>query len=525
MSEKPRGGFASDDGMSIVEVVIAAFILFFVLTAVIALVWTTTQMGVSAQERTVITNILSSHMEWVRSLDYDQVGIQGSEPSATIPSQVTRTMQGFTVVITTTVTEGSPGVKEVQVDAVASGPGFPSLTMSQHASIRDYDSALTATTQSAGPRIRFGTSTPTQDTVVYSAYYGNSSLLYIDAKVEVDSENPEAVISELKFTCSGNMLRDGNTIHANVALWQPMTPTVEQRFRWNTEQVDNTGEPDAIADGWRYVRIEATDSDGNPPASVERRFLVDNDAPDVPTSAFSQVMSATEARLGWVSAKDGTDDAWEYGVKIFKINSTGDPVLQNSLDAYGQPIDFKVNPSAFIHSSTNPPAAPATPFSRYTASVRAISPRLLASEYVDIVPTGYVSGGTKAYTTRPLLTGTSSTTYAGKTNKDTYSATTTTNGSVTPPTFGCSSIVYDLYRGTSPTNLTLFRSNTTATFNDPAYKFLGSSPNAPVYYYQYKVTYRALGSTGTTTDQVIYSNVIGPTNLTGTVTPVPQLAW
>ncbi|MRR35467.1 hypothetical protein EG829_12460, partial [bacterium] len=386
MDREPRGGFISDDGMSIAEVVIAAFILFFVLTAVMGLVWTTTQMGVSAKERSAITNALTSHMEWVRSLHYDEVALQGMTPSGTVPAQVTRTVDGFTIVITTTVTEGGPGVKEVQVDAIASGLGYPTLEMSQHASIRDYNAALTSTASSAGPRVRFGAATPPEETVVYSAYYGNSSLLYVEALVDVQSSTPGATITELKFTCSGSLLRDGSTIHANVALWQPMTATVSERFRWNTEQVDNEGNPDAIEDGWRLVRIEATDSDGNPPVAVERRFLVDNDSPGPPGNPVAQVISNVEARLGWTSARDGTDDAWEYGVKIEKVGMSGERILLNNLDESNVPVDFKLTPSAFIHTATNPPTAPATAFSRYVAVVRSYSPRLLTSEYVEILP-------------------------------------------------------------------------------------------------------------------------------------------
>ena len=185
MNRKPRGGFTSDEGMSIVEVVIASFILFFVLTAIIGLVWTTTEMGVNAKQRSAATNVMTSHMEWIRSLTFDEVAIQGTETSAAIPAQRTRTIEGFTVVLTTTVTDGGSGVKEVQVDAVASGPGYPTLRMSQHASIRDYKSGLTSVSTNTGLRVRFGYSSPPEDTVVYSAYYGNNSLLYIDADVDL----------------------------------------------------------------------------------------------------------------------------------------------------------------------------------------------------------------------------------------------------------------------------------------------------------------------------------------------------
>lgn len=522
MDRKPRGGFASDDGMTIIEVVLAAFILFFVLTAVMGLVWTSTQMGVSAKERTTVSNALSSHIEWIRSLSYDQVAIQGTTPSATIPAQITRTLQGFTMVITTTVVEGASGIKEVQVDAVASGPGYPSLQMSQHASIRDYDLALTNTTSSTGPKVKFGTQTPVQDTAVYSQYYGTSTPLWIDAVVECSSVNTESVITEIKFTCNGQYLKDGNTEAAEPAHFVNPVPSADGKyrvkFRWDTQQTSPS-----VADGWRNIAIVATDSDGTS-STIERRFLVDNYAPEPPINPRSQVMAATEARLGWTTPADGGDDAWEYGVKLYKVNSLGELVLQNATDAYGVAIDFKVYPSAFIHSASNPPAAPATPFSRYTAHVRSLSYRQLPSDYVQVMPYTYASGGTTTYTTRPLLSATSRTTYTGMAKKGTYAATTVTNATVTQPTFSCSSVTYELYRGLTPTTLLPVPDVTTPTFSDSVYKFLGSSTAAPVYYYQYKVTFTPDGATGAGSE-VTYSNIIGPTNITGTVSAVPHAAW
>ncbi|MHB9003712.1 MAG: type IV pilus modification PilV family protein [Coriobacteriia bacterium] len=523
MNREPRGRFASDDGMSIIEVVLAAFILFFVLTAVMGLVWTSTQMGVNAKERTTVANALSAHIEWIRSLDYDQVAIQGTTPSATIPAQITRTLGGFTMVFTTSVTQGTSGIKEVQVDAVASGPGYPTLQMSQHASIRDYDLALTSSTPNVGPKVKFGTETPPQDTAVYSQYYGTSTPLYIDAIVELSSVNTESVITEIKITCISSAIRNGNTAAADVAIFSNPEPSADGKyrvkFRWDTEQIN----PE-IPDGWQMVVIHAQDSDGNPPVTLGRRFLVDNDPPGPPIDPKSQVMAATEARLGWTTPKDGNDDAWEYGVKLFKVDGYGSLVLQNPVDVNGVPIDFKVYPSAFIHSATNPPAAPATPFSRYTAYVRALSYRQLPSDYVQVMPYSYTAGATKAYTTRPLITGTSYTLYTGMAKKGTYAATTYANGSVTPPTFKCSSVTYDLYRGLSTTSMALIKPNTTSTFSDSVYKFLGSSTVAPVYYYQYKVTYTPEGETAAGTE-VLWSNIIGPTNITGTESPIPHATW
>jgi len=503
-----RGKCNSDDGMTVIEIVIASFILFFVLTAVLGLVSTTTRMGISAKERTAITNAMSSHMEWIRSLDFDEVALQGTTTSATVPAQTTMMIDGFTVVITTSVSDATRGVKEVQVDAVATHPAYSSMVMSQHVSIRDYSSGLTQMVNKTGPRIDWD-NTPAEGTVVYSRYVTGGALLNIDIDVETGIDG--VPIADLRFYCSGQLLRDGSSVNADVAAWQPNEETVSKTFNWNTLQVDDQGNPDAIADGWRTIRIEATDAEGNRTVK-ERRFLVDNDQPGLPpgtapTSAIAQVMSDIEARLGWAVVKDGTDDSWGYGVKIYKVNISGTPVLQNSIDAEGQPLDYRIAPTAYIQTTTA--------FSRYTAAVRAYSPRLMTTEYAPI----------STYVTKPKLTGTSITTYAGKNAART--STTGVNVAVTPPTFGCATITYDLFRSLDPANLgaSPYKASIGSTYTDSIVKTVGKFGVPDAYYYRYRITYTAAGSTGSGSE-VIWSNVIGPTTAADNVyTPMPFVSW
>ncbi|MDO8987177.1 MAG: hypothetical protein Q7V14_03020, partial [Coriobacteriia bacterium] len=306
MLRRLRGGLASDEGMSVVEIVIAAFILFFVLTAILGLVSTTTRMGISAKERTAITNAVSSHLEWIRSLKYDEVAILGVEPSGTVPAQSSTMVDGFTVVLTTTISETADRVKEIQVDAVATHPAYTPMKMSQHVSIRDYRSGLTSTTKALGPIVEWG-STPSEGTVVYSRYVLGGAQLNIVADVKTGEDG--IPITDLRFYCSGQLLRNSASVNADVAAWQPNTETVLKSFNWNTDQVDDLGNPDAIADGWRTVRIEATDANGRRTIK-ERRFMVDNDQPGLPpgtapSGAVAQVTTDIESRLSWLILKDG----------------------------------------------------------------------------------------------------------------------------------------------------------------------------------------------------------------------------
>jgi len=181
--------------------------------------------------------------------------------------------------------------------------------------------------------------------------------------------------------------------------------------------------------------------------------------------------------------------------------------LQNSVDADGQAVDYRMAPTAYIQTTTA--------FSRYTAAVRAYSPRLMTTEYAPI----------STYVTNPRLAGYSTTTYAGKNAARTSS--TAVNVSVTPPTFGTSAITYDLFRSMDPANLggSPYKSNIGATYAETIVKTVGKFGVPDPYYYRYRITYTASGSTGAGS-QVIWSNVIGPTTAADSVsTPMPFVSW
>src|SRR5512139_635268 len=75
---------SDDSGMSVVEVVVASFILFFVLTAVLGLIGATTKSSISARQRTAMTNAVSSYIEHVRALPFDQVALTTDDPAGSV---------------------------------------------------------------------------------------------------------------------------------------------------------------------------------------------------------------------------------------------------------------------------------------------------------------------------------------------------------------------------------------------------------------------------------------------------------
>src|SRR5512135_2825737 len=102
-----------DAGMTVVEVVVASFILFFVLTAVLGLVGATTRTSISAKQRTAMTNAVSSYIEYVRSLPFDQVALTNGSPSGRVEPTVVKRDGAFTITITNTLAAGAHDTREL----------------------------------------------------------------------------------------------------------------------------------------------------------------------------------------------------------------------------------------------------------------------------------------------------------------------------------------------------------------------------------------------------------------------------
>jgi type II secretory pathway pseudopilin PulG len=93
---------SSDEGFSLIEVMFAVFVTFFVLTAIFGLVVTSHRQTVVASRQTVATNLANEVIEEARSVLFDNlgtVGASGGEVSGVLPPSETITYEGlqFTV--------------------------------------------------------------------------------------------------------------------------------------------------------------------------------------------------------------------------------------------------------------------------------------------------------------------------------------------------------------------------------------------------------------------------------------------
>ena len=480
-----------DEGFSVFEVVLASFVLFFVLTAVLGLVGTSTRTNLDAKGRAAMTNAVASHLEWVRSLDFEQIAMSGSSAEAILQPTYTYTVDRFTITIENTISSGQGGTKEIQITATAVADGYPTVEMTTFTAIRNRDNEEIFDEPIAGPIITIGGATADADAVVYSSYQIGGLPLYVAASAEAQGEG--VTITEFAFyatTVDGSEpLRDGSTIFAGVAYWTPGTTTVDKTFRWDTRQVNEQGDR-VIEDGYRTVHLVAIDSEGQQ-TSVDRRFYVDNYPPDAPGAPSGDVQSGTETRVSWIQAADGTDPALGYELKIVEI------MIDGSLDLYGI---FPTPDPAYIQSTS--------PFSRYIPVVRAGTPRNLWSDWVDGL----------AYTSRPEITGDSNTWFEGTNSR--RESFTDVNVYCSIPNFGTTAVRYDIYRSLDPDTISsraAYIRDIGPSFYEQINKKVGKFGSPDPYYYQYKVTFTPDGPMGGTEEE-IWSNVIGPTSMDGPAT-------
>lgn len=99
--------FASDEGFSLVEVMFAAFIAFFVLTAVFGMLVVSTREGRVASTDEIATQLAQVCVEQARAMAYADVGIvggTGTVVAGTLPSSETTVFQSITFTISRNVT-------------------------------------------------------------------------------------------------------------------------------------------------------------------------------------------------------------------------------------------------------------------------------------------------------------------------------------------------------------------------------------------------------------------------------------
>ncbi len=302
-----------DDGFTILEVMIAAAILFVVLTGVLGLVIQSTSMGLQSKQNVVFNNVVNSYVERVQHMKFAKVVV--GTGAGELPSSETTTVGEYTITITPSITPGAmSGLKTLTITAVLTSARGDSQTLTTDVVVRDKDRFLTEGANP--PEIEWNIGMPAVDEVVWASQKASGGQLRVKATVKaLDGKT----LRSITIRGDGPVLED---VNGNLASWeweagsQPGQHTID--FWWNSAQTapgetSGTVVP-AIADGRRTLMLVAIDSVGAERAS-SYTMIVDNHPPGVPSARpVATVESAAKARLSWGSASDGTDPAWGYRV-------------------------------------------------------------------------------------------------------------------------------------------------------------------------------------------------------------------
>ena len=489
--------------MSILEIMIAAVVLFIILTGVLGLVGTTTLMGVDAKQRNVMVNALNAYVEKVQSLPFASVALTSG--GGALASVETTTVGEFTVTIRPTVVAGAnDALKSLTVVIEVTAPNSRSSSFTTTVPIRDRAQFLTQAnrTPETDPTIAFNDAfTPAQGAVVWgTSCTGATGVL----KIAVDATASDGrLINAVSFWIDDSYYAKDSA--GAIASWNPATQTYSaSSFVWNTLQTEQVIQGDGsyldvpiIADGMRTV-VARVEDDEQIAVFTVRQMLVDNYAPGIPTiDGTTTVITAssitnTLATLTWPVANDGTTPADRYEVRLFRQPST-DTLTTSPFGRWpevtgiGTPTENSLGLTSL------------TAFSRYYPAVRALSPRGLASEY---------TAGSPIFVTRPLITGTYAITSPKVPGVDPYNYTSTLTCAA--PTFPTSSITYSWYR-VDPTNPSGILAGSGQTLTANSYSFLpakNTDPAPPVSYYC-RVTFTPQGVTGG--PSVVLSNTVKTT--------------
>lgn len=412
-----RGYLRSDDGMTLVEVLIAALIMFVILSGILVLVTTSTLMGTQATQKNLLTNAVNSYVEWAAALPFKQVDLLGTGEGILVPKTVSE--NGYTIVITPSVApvSGNTALKSLSLHLVMTDGAGNEHVYDTTVSIRDRSQFLTQAKKDSAlaPDVSFGPLTPPDRSVVWGTRAQGDVPLYLDV---VATPKSGRLISSVAVTFDGVVCENAETPPKLASwTWSPGLATWSSgmEFVWNTNQQILTFEEDgvtpatpvdAVSDGWRTLKAYATD-DGGLEDNERRYFLVDNYPPAMvdETSVTIAPVAATAATVNWKTVMDGGEGADSYLLEW--VRQTAGYTLTTEPFGYWTEVGTHHRADCMDYDGGTPLSQALTlePFSRYAMRIRAQSPSVVRA--ADQPATSLNSGwAQKVFVTRPLVTGT-----------------------------------------------------------------------------------------------------------------------
>lgn len=505
---------SSDEGMTLLELVIAALILLFSISAVFGLLITATKMSIQSKEQNIATAAANSYIERVRSISYDIVGVVGGAGGSiegTLPAVTTLANGSFLVTITPTVTWiNDPTIyrvdghdyKELRIVVEVGAAGRTPITRTFATFIRapgeiQAITGETSDTPGGNTEVEPVVEWVEGQTPAAGAIVRGSDIV---VTVRASTPNTGGTIKRVQMFCGvpvlfgtgggipANLYTTGEWIDLNVA-------SGTYTFHWNTLAKQTDGVTRWYPDGQRKLYVTVYDNQSRT-GTIERWVNIDNDAPGaltsppVPVSGTNQDIVVT-----WGAAMNGTGATdWATIYEFFPYRD-----VPSATGAGAPPAGW----SSITHWEINP-ASPGTPsytwtdasaFSRYWFQMRAEN---------DVNSHGPLTNQTAVpVVTRPKIKGTYANTVPSN-NK----IQSKVNVSVSGPTFTTTAISYQLWRSTDRVSW----STAGAASSTPTLAYDTGSVNGnqfDEYYYKVVATFTP-GGTKNAVSQTVETKVLGP---------------
>lgn len=543
-------------GFSVVEVVIAAAIMFFVLTALFGLISVSQSMASSAQERSALTNGVGYYADTWRLVPYDALGVTKVVPAS--DSLPVGSADGTRTIYFVNSLASVGGVKQLTIRATMAGRNGKTYAMSVVVDFSDPSTSGGGSTNATAPVVSFASGSPAGGSVLYGNHFvgatptqTTSSLLTLIGHAYSPTDDQSIGISRIKFLYGGNTITDGmnladtDSYPNGTALPQHATIPDYQYGLWNTASGSY-----GAGDGIQTVQLYALDnSPENLSTVLSTQFIVDNVPPSTnPAISISAAPTATAYAipLQWTAPTDGTGPGgstyaarYRYWVWADKPGAGSGSAPSASWDVTSgtsagypnggfqtvYPAGANATWMQDVQWGSNVPLSLAVnPLSRYYVEVQAGGPIYMDSDNGNISP----------FISRPLASGTYGLVLGGVGNA--YSEYTITLDAP-PPTFDSSFTSYTVEAYdwstknwkpfTSVTSLVTVSTNapgyapasvTTSTvggmWHAVAKGAILANPSKAMYY-RMAVKVTPKGWNGGTA-QTVYSNALGPSPATST---------
>jgi hypothetical protein len=402
-----------ESGFSVVEVVISALILFFVLTAIVGLMGASSNMTVQARQRVALTNVVASYIDELRGYDWNAI--------STPTGPVTRSTSGVDVVMNYTVEtrqqDGQDYIKIIRISASCTVENRTEYYQTTVAIMQNPNFNRALVVDPDAPVVYFETGAPPDDAVLYLTQWlppegGSARTIALSTK----SFSPTDLIQEVAYDVAGRPLTQQVGGAAAIFTPNPMVQTYYANPAWDTRQ-------EGVLDGLQVVAVTVTDSQLRT-GVMRRRFVIDNLAPGNPGVPVGTGLTSSSLRLTWGAARDGGTDAAPFWASQYQYRVSREPwtdgipvprsswsqVAEDSWVAGATPALAVQNAgpvereAGVTNQSLDAYSRSVPPFSRFTFSVRAASPRGLSTGT-------FVSAAEPAVTRPELLCDSPSSTY------------------------------------------------------------------------------------------------------------------